>query len=111
MRTYDALLIFLTSIKEDSMEKNLERIKGEITKLGGTVQNVRPMGLRSFARRLKKKEAGLYVNIRFDMDETNANTLRTRLKLNEDIFRIQIVRSEMTVVEPRQKAAEAVAAR
>jgi small subunit ribosomal protein S6 len=93
------------------MEKNLERIKGEMTKLGGTVRSVRPMGLRSFARRLKNKEAGLYVNIRFDMDEASADTLRARLKLNEDIFRIQITRSEMKEMETTQKAADVVAAK
>lgn len=102
MKTYEALLIFPGTAKEDSLEKNMERIRGEIAKLNGSVQDVQAMGLRTFARPLKKKDAGHYARFRFSMDPANVNPLRARLKLNEDIFRTQIVCADM-----RKKPAKA----
>jgi ribosomal protein S6 len=88
-------MIFLSTAKEDFLEKNIERIRGEIAKLNGSVQDVQALGLRAFARPLKKKDAGIYTRIRFSMEPANVNPLRARLKLNEDIFRAQIVCADM----------------
>jgi len=95
LKTYEALVIFPSAVKEDFLEKNVEKIRGEIAKLNGSVQDVHAMGLRTFARPLKKKDAGNYTRFRFSMDPAGVNPLRARLKLNEDIFRLQIVCADM----------------
>lgn len=95
MKKYEAILIYAVTVKEDVLQKNVERVRGEITKLNGTVDEVQMLGSRSFARPLQKKDAGNYVKIRFSTEPENLNPLQARLKLIEDIFRLQIVCMDM----------------
>ena len=76
------------------VESVLERVSSEITKLGGTVSESRVLGRREFARPLHKIESGLYARVAFKLDPGAMAALRGRLKLVEDIFRIQIVKVE-----------------
>ena len=103
MKKYEAILIYAVTVKEDVLQKNVERVRGEITKLNGSVDDVQMLGSRSFARPLNKKDAGCYVKIRFTAEPANIHPLQARLKLIEDIFRMQIVCMDM-----RKKSAAAV---
>lgn len=92
LKTYEALFIFSSSLKDEALEEVVEQIRGEIAKLNGSIQGVHPMGKRTFVRPLKKCEAGQYVRIDFCVDPGNISALQARFKLNENIFRVQIVR-------------------
>lgn len=94
MKAYEGLFIFPSALKEDALEKCLERIRGEMTKLEGTVANTEVLGSRTFSRPLKKKENGTYVRITFSMKAEALVALQARLKLIEDIFRVQITQAE-----------------
>ena len=117
MKKYDALYIFVTAPKEDAVEPLIEKVGGEITRLGGVVLGSEMLGRKTFARELKKREAGIYVRIRFELDPAKVAELRARYALSEDVFRVQVLlvddRREALVVEQnaRRKAkAEAAAA-
>jgi small subunit ribosomal protein S6 len=90
-KKYEGLFIFSDSFHDEELEKIQERIRGEIVKLGGVVQGTQSMGRRPFSRPLHKKESGHYVRMDFTMDPEHMHALLGRLKLNEDIFRTQIV--------------------
>ncbi|MGQ9661946.1 MAG: 30S ribosomal protein S6 [Kiritimatiellia bacterium] len=98
MRQYDALFIFPSALSEEAVGKLCERVENEITKQGGTITERQMLGKRSFARRLKKQESGWYVLIRFDADPAKIEQLKTRYRLIEDIFRVQIVKREKVPV-------------
>jgi small subunit ribosomal protein S6 len=100
LRKYDALLILPVALDDDAIDKALERLRNEIVKLEGTVSDAKPMGRRAFARPLKKKEAGVYVTMAFELDPSRIDALIARLKLNEDLFRLQILRHEEFVAMP-----------
>ena len=75
------------------------------------------LGRKTFARVMKKKDSGVYVRVRFELDPSKVAELRSRYALNDEIFRVQILavddRREALVVEQnaRRKAkAEAEAA-
>lgn len=104
MKTYEALFIFSNSLKDEALEKVVEHIRGEIVKLNGSVQGVHPMGKRTFARPLKKSESGQYVRIDFSMDPGKIADLQARFKLNENIFRVQIVRGEQRAEQQEVKS-------
>lgn len=117
MKKYDALYIFVNAPKEDAVEPLIEKVGGEITRLGGVVLGSEMLGRKTFARELKKREAGIYVRIRFELDPAKVAELRARYALSEDVFRVQVLlvddRREALVVEQnaRRKAkAEAAAA-
>ena len=117
MKKYDALYIFVNAAREDAIEPLLEKVSGDITRLGGTVLGSELLGRKTFARVMKKKEGGVYVRVRFELDPAKVAELRARYALNDEIFRVQILavddRREALVVEQnaRRKAkAEAEAA-
>lgn len=104
MNRYEALIIFPESLKDNVLEDALGRVRGEIKKLEGEVESTTRLGKRAFARRMKKQEGGHYAIVTFTMPPQNVTPLLARYKLNEEVFRVQIVRAE------RREAAAAGAA-
>ncbi len=102
LKTYDMICIFPTSLSEEALSDVLTRMDDEVGKLGGQVVSKQPMGERVFARQMKKRDAGLYMTIRCDLEPTSVVALRARLKLVDDLFRSQIL-----VAEPEAEADEA----
>lgn len=99
MIKYEAMLIFPESMKDESLDAAFEKIGAEIVKLGGTVENKTRMGRRSFARPLQKHAGGQYAVIGFFLDGAKVAALQARFKLNEEIFRVQVVRAVEAPVE------------
>lgn len=102
MSKYEAMIIFPESMKDEELDAAFEAVAVEIEKLGGTVENKTRMGRRLFARPLKKHAAGQYAVLGFLLDGAKIAPLRARLKLNEEVFRVQIVRA---VEAPAESAA------
>jgi len=94
LKTYEAMIIFPSTLKEEVLQKSIEQIQGEITKLKGTIKETRILGKRQFARQLKKKDSGEYVRIDFQLAPESVSPLLTRFKLNETMFRIQLVAAD-----------------
>ena len=91
MKTYDALFIFSSSMKDEDLDKVVERITNEITKLKGKVTDKNLIGKRDFALPLKKHTSGKYVALRIEIAPGDVNALKVRFKLIEYIFRLQMV--------------------
>jgi ribosomal protein S6 len=106
-RKYDATYIFAGTAKDDVLDKQVEKMRGEITRLGGTVLNVEIAGKRTFARPMAKRDHGVYVRVRFELDPAHIATLRERYHLIEDLFRFQILsvdeRREAVITEQKAK--------
>ncbi len=103
LKKYKGTFIFANSAKDDVMAGILDKIKGEIEKLGGEVLSVDIKGRRTFARPMSKRESGIYVIQVFTLDTESIGPLRNRFKLNDDIFRVQLI------VNPPEVVAEAAA--
>ena len=101
MSTYEAMLIFQGSIKEEDLDGVVKKATAEVTKLGGEVENTTRMGKKAFARILKKQTSGHYVLVTFRLDGDKMSDLNARFQLNESVFRVQITHAKI--------AAEAVA--
>ncbi|MCS6770554.1 MAG: 30S ribosomal protein S6 [Kiritimatiellae bacterium] len=92
MNRYEAMIIFPESFNDEALESALEKVSAEVEKLGGKVESKTRLGRRAFARPLKKHNAGQYMVVTFRLDGSKVDTLRMRFKLNEEIFRFQIIR-------------------
>ena len=97
MNLYEGLFIFSDLMQEEALNAAVKTVHGEIEKAGGAVEETIPLGRRSFARHLAKKEAGHYVQIIFRMAPERVNDLRARCRLHDKIFRAQV--SRMTAKE------------
>lgn len=93
MRTYEALIILPGLLNDETVGKAVERIRGCIERVKGSVKSASPLGKRSFCRPMKKHEAGHYARVRFEADPGAISPLLARLKLDAEIFRVQIVQS------------------
>jgi ribosomal protein S6 len=91
VKTYQALLIFANTLPEPEVQETLQLVRGEVEKAGGSVAGTDPILKRSFARPLSKMESGQYARMVVQLPPAAVNGLQARLKLNEKIFRTQIV--------------------
>ena len=105
MNKYEAMFIFPESLKD--VEETLEKVRGEIRKHGGDVESATRLGKRMFARKMKKQDAGQYVIVTFKLPTDQVKTLMARFKMNEEIFRVQIVRAPAVVAAGAGSGAEA----
>ena len=113
MKTYDALYIFVGVAKDDAVEANLKKALAEVTRLGGNVIAKDSLGRRGFARPMKKRENGVYVKVRFELDPLKVDELVNRYHLVEEVFRVQILavdaRREEKIAAERAARAERIA--
>lgn len=91
MKKYDALYIFVGITKDDALNANLEKALAEVTKLGGNILSTESLGKRAFSRPMKKRESGVYVKVRMELDPSKVTELVNRYKLVEEVFRVQIL--------------------
>lgn len=103
MKIYEVLFILPESMKEDSVEAGITSIKRELEGLGAVISNVTRMGRKIFAREMDKQQSGFYVVMTASMEPAKAQTIPSHFKLNEDVFRLQVVRAE----EPLEASAGA----
>ena len=93
MNKYEAMFIFPESFKDEALEEAVEKVKAEIEKAGGRFEGATRLGRRQFARPMQKQSAGQYAVLYFQLEGSKLRGLQARLKLNEDIFRVQIMRA------------------
>ena len=110
MKKYDALYIFVGTLRDDAVEANLEKALAEVTRLGGNVLEKVSLGKRAFSRPIRKRESGVYVKVRFELDPQKVDELVNRYHLVEEVFRVQILavddRREAKLAAQREAAAK-----
>ena len=110
MKKYDALYIFVGTLRDDAVEASLEKALAEVTRLGGNVLEKVSLGKRAFSRPIRKRESGVYVKVRFEIDPLKVDELVNRYHLVEEVFRVQILavndRREVRIAQERTERAE-----
>lgn len=113
MRTYDALYIFVGISKEEALNASLEKALAEVERVGGKIVSTDSLGKRSFSRPMSKKESGVYVKVRMELDPSKIRELTDRYRLVEEVFRVQILavdgRREAKLVAERAARAARIA--
>jgi ribosomal protein S6 len=98
MKKYDGMYIFANVAKDDSIDGLIEKASNEITRLNGKVLSTTVLGKKTFARPMQKKDGGVFVKIRFELNPAQVVTLQGRYRLLEEFFRVQL----LTVDERRE---------
>ena len=99
MKKYDALYIFVGINKDEVLNAYLEKALQEVTKVGGTVLSTESLGKKTFMRPLKKRDNGVYVRVRMELEPAQIAVLMNRYHLVEEVFRVQF----QAVDERREK--------
>ncbi len=115
MKKYDGLYIFAGSARDEVLDKMVEAACAEITNLSGRIITREVQGKKTFARPMKKRDNGVYLKIRFEIDPDAIARLTKRYRLIEDVFRVQFLavdeRLEAKLVRQAEESAAREAAR
>ena len=115
MKKYDGLYIFAGQAKDDILEGMIAKALAEVTRLEGKVLEQEVLGLAKFAHPMRKRENGVYVQVRFELDPAKVSELVNRYRLVEEVFRVQIrsvdERREAILAKQREAAAARAAAK
>lgn len=109
MNKYEAMIIFQENLKETDWDGAVDAVRAEIEKLGGKMTSSTRLGKRDFARVMQKRQSGHYGLIAFQLAGDKVAPLQARLKLDEQIFRVQVVTAPVAAPAPRKEANDGVA--
>ena len=105
MNRYEALLVLNTQGKDETMKEIVDRLESEFEKEGAKVEQVQKMDRRHFSYEAGPLDAGYYVNFILNTDPGSIVRLRTKFKLDPDVYRQHYQRLD----ENKEKAAKKVA--
>lgn len=87
MNRYEALLVLNAHGKEDTVREIIERLESEFKKEGAEIEQVQKMDKRHFSYSAGPLDAGYYVNVIFAADPQLIGKLRTKFKLDTEVYR------------------------
>ena len=84
---YEALIVLNTQGKDDTVKDVVDRLESEFQKEGAQIEQVQKMDKRPFAYTAGPLDAGFYVNFVFQADPQLITKLRSKFKLDPEVYR------------------------
>src|SRR5579862_409875 len=84
---YEGLLVLNTKGNDDNVREIIERLEGEFKKEGAEVDQVQKMEKRAFTYVAGPLDSGFFVNFIFHAEPKQLDKLRSKLKLDQDVYR------------------------
>ena len=106
-RHYEALLVLNTQAKEDNVKEMIERLESEFKKEGAHVEQVQKMDKRHFSYMAGALDSGFFVNFILNTDPQSIVRLRSKFKLDPDVYRQHYQRLEEKKEKTPKKVAKA----
>jgi small subunit ribosomal protein S6 len=103
---YEALLVLDTQGRDDTVKDVVDRLEAEFQKEGAEIEQVQKMDRRPFSYVKGKLDAGFYVNFVFHADPQLITKLRSKFKLDPEVYRQSYLRLRPKVERPAKKLAE-----
>ena len=105
-RRYEALLVLNAQGKEDSVREIIDRLESEFQKEGAQIEQVQKMDRRHFSYIAGPLDSGYYVNFIFKADPGLIVKLRTKFKLDPEVYRQNYERLPEEKEKPAKKVAK-----
>ena len=90
MRSYEIVFIVNPDLDETALNGLIERVKGWITTVGGTIAKVDLWGKRRMAYTIRKQREGQYVLVQADFEPSFTAELERNLRFLEPVLRFLI---------------------
>ena len=104
---YEALLVLNAQGKEDTVKDIVDRLESEFQKEGAEIEQVQKMDKRPFSYAAGPLSAGYYVNFVFNAEPQSIAKLRSKFKLDPEVYRQNYQRVEKKNEKPAKKMAKA----
>ena len=104
---YEALLVLNTQGREDTVKEITDRLESEFQREGAQIEQVQKMDKRQFSYAAGPLSAGYYVNFVFNAEAQSIAKLRSKFKLDPEIYRQSYQRLQEKKENPAKKMAKA----
>ena len=94
MNKYELTVVLNVKLEDDQRAAALEKVKGYITRFGGTVTNVDEWGKKRLAYEIQKMREGFYYFIQFDAPATCPAEIEKRVRILDNVIRYLCVRKD-----------------
>jgi small subunit ribosomal protein S6 len=84
---YEALFVLNAQGREDAIKDIVDRLESEFQKEGAEIEQVQKMDKRPFAYVAGPLDSGFYVNFVFHADPQLITKLRSKFKLDPEVYR------------------------
>ena len=103
---YEALLVLNTQVREDTVKEIVDRLESEFQKEGAQIEQVQKMEKREFSYVAGPLDSGYYVNFVFNADPQLITKLRSKFKLDPEVYRQNYQRLPEMKEKPSKKLAK-----
>lgn len=104
---YEALLVLNTQGREDTVKDIVDRLESEFQKEGADIEQVQKMDKRHFSYVAGPLDSGFYVNFVFRAEPQLITKLRSKFKLDPEVYRQNYQRLLEKKEKPPKKLAKA----
>ncbi len=94
MNKYELALIVSAKIEDDVRVATVDKVKGYIESLNGTITNVDEWGKKRLAYDIQKMKEGYYYFIQFDAASDCPVELESKIRIMEPVIRYLCVRQD-----------------
>lgn len=92
MNRYDLIFIIQSDVPKDEIDEIVERYKGIVANLKGTVVKAEKWGVRRLAYKIEKQGRGFYILLDFVGNTPVIRELERNLKFDDKVLRYQTVK-------------------
>ncbi len=94
MNKYELAVVLNANVEDEVRSATIERIKGYITRFGGTVTGVDEWGKKRLAYEIQKMKEAYYYFVQFESDSTCPGELEKRVSILDNVIRYLCVRKD-----------------
>lgn len=94
MNKYELAVVLSAKLEDDERTAALEKVKGYITRFGGTVTDVDEWGKKKLAYEIQKMKEGFYYVVQFDAPTSAPAEIESRIRIMDNVMRYLVVKRE-----------------
>ena len=94
MNKYELVVVLSAKLEDEERAAALEKVKGYITRFGGTIADIDEWGKKRLAYEVQKMKEGFYYFIQFDAEATAPIEIENRVRIMDNVIRFLCVRQE-----------------
>jgi len=85
-RKYEAMIVLDMKGKEETVEQLVSGIGREMEASGAKLEQIDKLGKRKFPYNPRHVESGYFVNFQIEADNAALDSVRAKLKLNDNVY-------------------------
>ena len=94
MSKYELAVVLNAKIEDEERAKVLEKVKGYVTRFGGTISDIDEAGKKKLAYDIQKMSEGYYYFIHFEAETSAPAEIENRIRIMDNVLRFLIVNQD-----------------